>query len=237
MRVIGLLGGMSWESTRTYYNHLNTLVRERLGGLNSARVMLSSVNFAPLEEAMGRGDWDFIAETLGGEAGRLEKGGAECLLLASNTVHRVAAEVAGRISIPLIHIADALGRDLASRGIGRVGLLGTRFTMTQDFYSSRLRERFRIETVIPEDGDIAEIDRIIFEELCVGVVRDESRDAYLGIMEKLVGRGADSVALACTELEMLITPEVTDIPFNDTTHLHALAAVDWATGQGGDDEH
>ena len=234
MKTIGLLGGMSWESTRTYYNHLNTLVRERLGGLNSARVMLSSVNFAPLEEAMGRGDWDSISEALCHEARQLEAGGAECLLLCTNTMHKLAPAIEAGLSIPFLHIADALGRDLASKGVTEVGLLGTRFTMVEDFYSTRLGEGFGIKTLIPEEDDIAVIDRIIFEELCLGVVRDESREKYLGIMGKLMARGAGSIALACTEIEMLITPDTTDIPCCDTTYLHALDAVDWAMGQGGD---
>ena len=233
MKTIGLLGGMSWESTRTYYNHLNTLVRERLGGLNSARVLLSSVNFAPLEKAMGRGDWDSIAETLCREARQLETGGAECLLLCTNTMHKLAPAIEDGLSVPFLHIADALGRDLASQGIAEVGLLGTRFTMVEDFYSARLQERFGIKTLIPEEDDIAIIDRIIFEELCLGVVRDESRQMYLGVMGKLMERGAGSIALACTEIEMLITPDNTDIPCCDTTYLHALNAVDWAMGQGG----
>ena len=232
MKVIGLLGGMSWESTRTYYDHINTLVRDRLGGLNSARLLLSSVNFAPLEEAMGRGDWDFIADSLSREAGQLEAGGAECLLLCTNTMHKLAPRIEAELSIPFLHIADALGRDLSKQDVGRVGLLGTRFTMVEDFYAIRLKEKFGIETLIPDEDDIAVIDRIIFDELCVGVVRDESRDLYLGIMEKLIERGAGSVALACTEIEMLITPDSTDIPFCDTTLLHAVDAVDWAAGGG-----
>ena len=232
MKVIGLLGGMSWESTRTYYNHLNTLARERLGGLNSARVLLSSVNFAPLEEAMGRGDWDCIAGTLCHEARQLEAGGAECLLLCTNTMHKLAPAIEAELSVPFLHIADALGRELSSRGIDRVGLLGTRFTMVEDFYSARLQEGFGIGTLIPDEDDIAIVDRVIFEELCLGVVRDESRGKYLGIMEKLMARGAGSIALACTEIEMLVTPETTEIPCCDTTYLHALDAVNWAMGRG-----
>ena len=232
MRTIGLIGGMSWESTRTYYDHINRLVRDRLGGLHSAPLLLSSVDFAPLEEAMGRGDWDFIGDTLCREAGRLEGAGAECLLLCTNTMHKLAPGIEAGISIPLLHIADALGRNLAAEGIVKVGLLGTRFTMVEDFYSARLADGFGIETLVPGEDDIAEIDRVIFEELCLGVARDESREFYLGVMEGLIGRGAGSIALACTEIEMLIDKDSTDMPFCDTTYLHAAGAVDWALGGG-----
>ncbi|MGC6485144.1 MAG: aspartate/glutamate racemase family protein [Candidatus Puniceispirillales bacterium] len=228
MKIIGLLGGMSWESTRTYYHHLNVAVREQLGGLHSARVLLNSVDFAPLEAMMTYGDWVGVESTLIKEAQRLETAGAEGLLLCTNTMHKIAPALESAVGIKFFHIADCLGESLQDKGVATIGLLGTRFTMIEDFYAARLRETFGIETLIPDEEDIAAIDRIIFEELCVGDVRDESRQQYLAIMDKLVSRGAESIALACTEIEMLITPEHTAIPLDDTTFLHADAAARWA---------
>lgn len=228
MKTIGLLGGMSWESTRTYYNHLNTLVKERMGGLNSARLLLSSVNFAELEACLSSGDWAEIETRLKAEARKVQAGGADCLILCTNTMHKIAPQLEAAIDIPFLHIADALGDDLQRQGISCIGLLGTRFTMVEDFYAARLKQKFGIDTLIPSDEDIARIDAIIFQELCLGVVRDESRAVYLEIMDKLTDQGAASIALACTEIEMLIRPEDTAIPLNDTTYLHAAYAAGWA---------
>lgn len=228
MKIIGLLGGMSWESTRTYYDHLNVITRERLGGLHSARVVLNSINFAPLEAMMAAGDWNGVEQTLITEARRVEAAGAEGLLLCTNTMHKVAPQIEKAIGIRFFHIADCLGESLMQKGVKTVGLLGTRFTMIEDFYALRLAERYGIKTLTPDEDDIATIDRIIFEELCVGVVRDGAREQYLSIMEKLVGQGAETIALACTEIEMLITPQDTAIPLADTTWLHAATAADWA---------
>lgn len=226
--MIGLLGGMSWESTRTYYNHLNIMAREARGGLHSARVILNSVNFAPLEDMMSKGDWSGVAASLTAEARRLETAGADGLLLCTNTMHKVAPIIEAEISIKFFHIADCLGAHLQQKGVRQIGLLGTRFTMVEDFYAQRLETHYGIKTLIPDEQEIALIDRIIFEELCVGIVRDESRKAYLDIMENLARRGAESIALACTEIEMLITPDRTDLPLDDTTFLHADAASRWA---------
>lgn len=228
MKTIGLLGGMSWESTRTYYHHLNTMVKDRLGGLNSAPIMMASVNFAELEACLSAGDWLQIEAILTEQARRVEAGGAECLLLCTNTMHKVAPAIEASISIPFFHIADALGAALADDGISTIGLLGTRFTMIEDFYSARLQSRYGIKTLIPEETDIGLIDDIIFKELCLGVVKPESRRQYQAIMDRLAARGAESIALACTEIEMLITSDDCALPLNDTTYLHAAHAADWA---------
>ena len=232
LKIIGLLGGMSWESTRTYYNHLNTIIRDQMGGLHSAKVMLNSVDFAPLEEMMRSGDWAQIEQTLISEAARLEAGGAEAVLLCTNTMHKVAPQLEAALGIRFFHIADCLGASLQAKGVRKVGLLGTRFTMIEDFYSKRLAEKFGIETLIPDIDEITTIDRIIFDELCVGKVKEVSRKAYLAIMDKLARRGAESIALACTEIEMLITPADTELPLEDTTFLHAETAARWSMERG-----
>ena len=232
MKIIGLLGGMSWESTRTYYNHLNTIIRDEMGGLHSARVMLNSVDFAPLEEMMRRGDWAQVETTMISEARRLEAAGAEGLLLCTNTMHKVAPQLEAAVGISFFHIADCLGASLQAKGVRKLGLLGTRFTMIEDFYSKRLADKFGIETLIPDSDDIATINRIIFEELCVGQVKEASRQAYLAIMDKLANRGAESIALACTEIEMLITADHTELPLEDTTLLHAETAARWSMEAG-----
>ena len=166
MKIIGLLGGMSWESTRTYYNHLNTIIRDQMGGLHSARVMLNSVDFAPLEEMMRRGDWGEVEKTLITEAERLEAAGAEGFLLCTNTMHKVAPQLEAAIGIRFFHIADCLGASLQAKGVHKLGLLGTRFTMIEDFYSKRLAERYGIETLIPDNEDITTIDRSFLKNLC-----------------------------------------------------------------------
>ena len=228
MKTIGLLAGMSWESSRTYYHHLNTMVKERLGGLNSAHLMMNSVNFAGLEACMREGDWATISATLVGEARKVQQGGAECLLLCTNTMHKVAPDIEKAIDIPFFHIADTLGASLKSQGVETVGLLGTRFTMVEDFYAARLQERFGIKVVSPVEDDISRLDKIIFDELCLGVVKDESRRYYQDAIDRLAERGAGGVALACTEIEMLIGPDDVDLPVFDTTVLHAAYAVEWA---------
>lgn len=228
MKTIGLLGGMSWQSTRSYYELLNGMVADRLGGLHSADILMRSLDFAPLEEAMRRGDWSMIERRLGDEAAGLEDAGAGCLLLCTNTMHKLFDGIAARVGIPFFHIADTLGDVLAADGVARVGLLGTRFTMVEDFYATRLREGFGIEVIVPDDAQMADIDEIIFGELCRGMVRDGSRQTCQAIMDDLAGRGAEGIVLGCTEIEMLIKPEHHALPLYDTTLIHARHAVDWA---------
>ena len=227
-KTIGLLGGMSWESTRSYYNHLNIMIREKRGGLHSARVILNSVDFAPLEDLMSKGDWAGVEASLVEEAARIQAAGADCLLLCTNTMHKVASQIEDSLDIRFFHIADCLGDHLQRKGIKTIGLLGTRFTMIEDFYAARLMSRFGIETLTPEEDEIEAIDRIIFEELCIGVVKDDSRQVYLSAMNRLADRGAETIALACTEIEMLVTDEHTDLPLDDTTLIHAAVAAEWS---------
>ncbi|GAB7023370.1 aspartate/glutamate racemase family protein [Salidesulfovibrio brasiliensis] len=227
MKTIGLIGGMSWESTRHYYRILNETVRERLGGLHSAKVALVSVDFGEIEPMLSAGDWDGLAEALAGAGRRVEAAGAEMLLICTNTMHRLAPQVSAAISIPLLHIADATASAVKGEGIGRVGLLGTRPTMVEEFYRGRLEEQ-GLEVVLPEGDDLDLVHRVIFEELCLGTVRDASRNEYVRIIENMRERGAQGVILGCTEIGMLVGAQDVSLPCFDTTEIHALAAVNAA---------
>jgi aspartate racemase len=228
MKCIGVLGGMSWESSLSYYQALNRGVRGRLGGLHSARVLLSSVDFAEIERLQHAGDWPATARLLGKAAQSLQAGGADCLLIATNTMHKVADEIAAAIDIPLLHIADATALRLIEDGIGTVGLLGTRFTMEQDFYKGRLRDKFGLKVLVPTAAAQARVHRIIYEELCLGEIKEASRADYLAIIGELAAAGAEAVILGCTEIALLVGPEHTRVPLYDTAALHAEAAVAWA---------
>jgi aspartate racemase len=226
MKTIGILGGMSWESTQHYYRLINEEVRERLGGLNSARILLASVNFQDVEPHMRSGNWDEVAAMLCDHALRLERAGVDFLVLATNTMHKLAPRIEQRISIPLLHIADATARTIADMGLSTVGLLGTRHTMEEDFYTARL-VRYGLTPLVPESApERAEVDRIIFQELCRGRVLDESRRAYDDIITKLAARGAEAVILGCTEIGLLVSTG--PVPLIDTTAVHAKAAVSLA---------
>jgi len=228
MRTIGLLGGMSWESTTEYYRALNEGVRDALGGLHSARIALFSVDFEPLEQLQHAGDWDAIAERLREAALAVQSAGAGCLVLCTNTMHRVAPQIEQSLDIPLLHIADATAEVLKAKGVGRVGLLGTAFTMEQDFYRGRLSGHHGIDVVVPDHDQRQLVHRVIYEELCLGRITDDSRRAYLDIVDSLSRRGAEGVILGCTEIGMLIRQQDTTTPLFDTTALHARAAVEWA---------
>ncbi len=227
MKTIGLLGGMSWESTQTYYRLLNEGVKARLGGLHSARLVLYSVDFAEIEALQHKGDWPATATILAGAARSLQNAGADFLVIGTNTMHKVAPEVEQAIDIPLLHIADATAQVLIKDDIDRVGLLGTRFTMEQTFYRERL-EGAGIEVIIPEKNQRDEVHRIIYEELCQGVIAPESRTSYLDIVHTLSERGAQAVILGCTEIGLLIGQSDTDVPLYDTTEIHAAQAVELA---------
>lgn len=225
MKTIGLLGGMSWESTASYYRLLNEGVRDALGGLRSARIAMFSVDFEEIERLQRAGDWDRAGGLLADAARRVEAGGADFLLLCTNTMHRVAPQVEAAVAIPLLHIADATAARLKERGVGRVGLLGTRFTMEQDFYKGRLSGRFGIEVLTPEAAERDEVHRVIFEELCRGRILDGSRARYLAAIDALARRGAEGVILGCTEIALLVRQEHTPAPLFDTTAIHAAEAV------------
>ena len=228
MKTIGLLGGMSWESTQGYYRAINEGVKEALGGLHSAKLVLNSVDFAEIEACQQSGDWRKAGEILAQAAQGVEAAGADCLLICTNTMHKVAEDIDDAISIPLIHIADATGESLKQAGVKRVGLLGTAFTMEQDFYKGRLSERHDLEVLVPKAEDRALVHRVIFQELCVGITTNASKAEYLRIIEALKEQGADAVILGCTEIGMLVTQADTDIPLFDTTEIHANAAVTFA---------
>lgn len=225
MKCIGLLGGMSWESTVSYYQALNRGVRAQLGGLHSARVLLNSVDFAGIERLQHAGDWPATARLLTAEARKLQDGGADFLLIGTNTMHKVAPEIEAAIDIPLLHIADATAAKLRADGITRVGLLGTRFTMEQDFYKGRLQERFGLAVLVPDEAGRERVHRIIYDELCLGEIRESSRAEYLAIIEGLAAAGAEAVILGCTEIALLVGDARAAVPLYDTTAIHAEAAV------------
>ena len=227
MKTIGLIGGMSWESTITYYQLLNEAAKERLGGLHSAKILLYSVDFFEVEALMSRGDWDAAADLLGGVAERLERAGADFVLICTNTLYKVAPQVQSRIRVPLVHIAEAAADALLERGISRVALLGTKYTMTQDFYRDKLTER-GIEVLIPEGDDIEMVNRVIFDELCLGVVKPESKAEYLRVIEELRQRGAEGLLLGCTELGLIVSQKDVSLPMFDTTVIHANKAAQLA---------
>ena len=228
MKTIGLLGGMSWESSAEYYRILNQTVKARLGGLHSASCLLYSVDFAEIEALQRSGDWENLTHTMIEAAQRLENAGADCLLVCTNTMHRMAPEIEDVLQIPLLHIADAAGDAIAARGIKTVGLLGTRFTMEGDFYRKRLEEKFDLEVLIPNDAERDIVHRVIYNELVKGEIREASRQAYLVVVDGLQSRGAEGVILGCTEIPPLVRQADTQLPLFDTTRLHAEAAVDWA---------
>jgi aspartate racemase len=225
---IGLLGGMSWESSSVYYRLVNEMVRDRLGGLSSADCLLRSVDFAPVERMQRDGDWDAAAELLASEAAGLEAAGAELLVLCTNTMHKLADVVEGAVSIPFVHIADATAAAVRDAGLSRVGLLATAYTMEQDFYVGRLRERHGLDVLVPGEADRGVVHDVIYDELCVGVVRDSSRDEYRRVMAALVDRGAEAILLGCTEIDLLVGEGDAAVPVFDTTALHAAAAVELA---------
>ena len=228
MKRIGLLGGMSWESSAVYYRLVNEIVRERLGGLSSADCLLRSLDFAAVEAMQAAGRWDEAGELLAHEATALEAAGAELLLLCTNTMHKLAAEVEAAISIPFVHIADATAAAVRAEGLARVGLLATAYTMEQDFYVGRLRDRHGLDVLVPPEDDRLVVHGVIYDELCVGVVRESSRSAYRDVMARLVERGAEAILLGCTEIDLLVGPSDASVPVFDTTALHARAAVELA---------
>ena len=226
--VIGLIGGMSWESSAEYYRIINREVRNRLGGVHSARSLMWSVDFGEIERLQHAGDWDELTERMKDAAIRLQRGGADFVLLCTNTMHLMADAVAGAIDIPLLHIADPTAEKIKAAGFGKVGLLGTAFTMEQDFYRGRLEKVFGLEVLVPEADDRRVVHEVIYGELVAGEVRAESRTAYREVIARLVARGAQAVILGCTEIMLLVSEEDSAVPLFDTTTIHAIAAVDRA---------
>ena len=225
MKTIGMLGGMSWESTVSYYKAINEGVKQALGGLHSAKIALYSVNFEEIEKLQRVGDWDQAGAILGEAAKCIQAGGADFLLICTNTMHKVLPQIEEQIDIPVLHIADATANKLIGDGISKVGLLGTAFTMEQDFYKRRISETFGIEVIVPEHEEREVVHRVIYDELCQGQILSESREQYINIIDNLRRAGAEAVILGCTEIALLVEQQHTQVKLYDTTKIHAEEAV------------
>lgn len=232
MKTIGLIGGMSWESSIEYYRIINETAKEKLGGLHSAKSLMVTVDFAEIEKLQHEDRWDEAAQILVRCAQDLERGGADFIVLCTNTMHKVAPAIEAATNIPLLHIADPTAAAIRHAGLSRVGLLGTRFTIEQAFYRGRLEERHGVEVLVPAADDRDRVHRVIYEELCLGRVEDASRAAYRAAMRRLVERGAQGIILGCTEISMLVSAQDANVPLFDTTAIHAAAAVELALGEG-----
>ncbi|MBN1272886.1 MAG: aspartate/glutamate racemase family protein [Candidatus Aminicenantes bacterium] len=228
MKIIGMIGGMSWESTLEYYRMINERVKKKLGGLHSAECLLYSVDFAEIEKLQHAGDWEQATEMMVDAARRVERGGAGCLIICTNTMHKMADEVQDAVAVPLLHIADAAALKIAEKGIRKVGLLGTKFTMEQDFYAGRLKEKHDINVLIPNVKGRKTVHDVIYNELCLGNIREESASAFREVIRDLEQRGAEGIVLGCTEIPLLVKQKDYDLPLFDTTAIHAHYAVDYA---------
>jgi aspartate racemase len=228
LKIIGLIGGMSWESTVPYYRQINEVIKERLGGLHSAKVVLYSVDFHEIERLQHSGDWEAAGVLLADSARALESAGADFLVLCTNTMHKVAPAIEAAVRIPLFHIADPTAAEIKQAGFSTVGLLGTRFTMEQEFYKDRLKERHGLQVLVPNSRDREIIHRIVYEELCLGKIVDESRSEYRRVMADLIRQGAQAIILGCTEISLLVGQRDSAVPLFDTTSIHARMAAEWA---------
>ena len=228
MKTIGLLGGMSWESSIEYYRIINQEVKARLGGMHSAQCLMYSVDFSAIEKLQHAGEWDALTQAMIDAVRRLEKGGADILVICTNTMHRMADEIQAVTRIPLLHIADATAAAIKALGLHTIGLLGTRFTMEGDFYRGKLEKDHGLKVLIPDNEGREIVHHIIYDELVQGIIREDSRKAYLGVIAELKSRGAEGVILGCTEIPLLVKQADVSIPIFDTTTLHAKAAVEWA---------
>jgi aspartate racemase len=228
MKTIGLLGGMSWESSIEYYRIINETVKEKLGGLHSAECVMYSVDFAPMEVLQRQGQWQEAAQHLVAAAQNIESAGADFIVLCTNTMHKVADDIQSNIAIPLLHIADATAQRVRAAGLKTIGLLGTRFTMEEDFYKGRLSHNYGLDVIIPDDEEREIVHRVIYDELVLGNIRPDSQAQYLQIMEQLVQSGAEGIILGCTEIGLLVHDEDSHVPLFDTTRIHAVAAVEYA---------
>lgn len=227
MKTIGLIGGMSWESTAHYYQQINEQIKQRLGGLHSARIVLYSVDFHDIERLQAAGKWNEAGEGLAAAARSLVAAGAEFLVLCTNTMHKVAPAIEAAAGIPLLHIADATAEAVRSAGIRRIGLLGTRFTMEQDFYRGRLESAHGLQVLVPDEAERTIVHEVIYNELCLGVINESSREAYRDIIRRLVAQGAEGIILGCTEIGMLVSPADSPVAVFDTTAIHASGAVEY----------
>ncbi|MEE1657405.1 aspartate/glutamate racemase family protein [Microvirga sp. CF3062] len=228
MRTIGLIGGMSWESSAEYYRIINQETNRRLGGVHSARCLMFSVDFEEIKRLQHEGDWERLNEAMKDAALRLERGGADFIVLCTNTMHRLTEAISSAVSIPLLHIADPTAERIKASGFERVGLLGTAFTMEQNFYKGRLQQRHGLDVIVPDEDDRRIVHEIIYKELVLGQIRPESRQAYREVIARLIERGAQCIILGCTEIMLLVSEEDSAVPLFDTTTIHAVAAVDEA---------
>ena len=230
MKTIGMIGGMSWESSIEYYRIINETVRAELGGLHSAKSMMVSVEFAEIETLQHQDRWDEAAKILIAAARSLESGGADFTIICTNTMHKLYDKVQNHINIPMLNIADATAEKIKAQGIGKIALLGTRFTMEEDFYKGRLVDRFGLDVIIPAEDDMEIVHRVIYDELCAGIIKPDSKQDYAAIIKRLIAAGAQGIILGCTEIGLLVKPEDSSVPLFDTTEIHAKAAVRCALG-------
>jgi aspartate racemase len=228
MKTIGLIGGMSWESSSVYYNIINETVKERLGGLHSAKCILYSVDFEEIASLQHKGKWEELTKLMINSAQQLERAGADCIVICTNTMHKMAEEIQDNIHIPLLHIADATAEKIKEQGVGKPGLLGTKFTMEEDFYKQRLEEKYSINVIIPSYTDREIIDSVIYNELCLWIIKQSSKEKFKEIINTLVSNGADGMILGCTEIPLLISQKDVEVPLFDTTTIHSKAAVTFA---------
>ncbi len=231
MKTLGLIGGMSWESTIPYYRIINEYVKQQRGGLHSAKIILHSVNFHDIEYLQSQGDWQQAANVLSDIAIKLRQAGADAIVICTNTMHKIADHIEIASKLPLLHIADATGASLRQHGLKKVGLLGTRYTMEQAFYKQRLYERYNIDVIVPDQAGKTEVNRIIYEELCLGKINDTSRREYQKVIQQLEQQGAQGIVLGCTEIPLLISAQDATVPLFDTSRLHAIAAAQFALGE------
>ena len=228
MKTIGLIGGMSWESSSEYYRIINETVRERLGGLHSAECIMYSADFAEIENLQHQGKWEELTKLMLNFAQKLEGAGADFIVICTNTMHKMAEEVENNTNIPLLHIADATAGRIIDKGLGKLGLLGTNFTMEEDFFKKRLEEKYNIEVIIPSQNDREIIDSVIYHELCLGIIKQSSKEKYKEVINRLISDGADGVILGCTEIPLLVSQGDVEMPVFDTTTIHAKSAVEFA---------
>ncbi|WP_164908314.1 MULTISPECIES: aspartate/glutamate racemase family protein [Yersinia] len=228
MKILGLIGGMSWESTIPYYRMINQHVKEQLGGLHSAKIILYSVDFHEIEQLQAKGDWQTAAQVLSNAAVSLKRAGADIIVVCTNTMHKVADDIEAACGLPLLHIADATAAQIKRQGLSKIGLLGTRYTMEQDFYRGRLTQQHSIDVITPDSADREIVNRIIYEELCLGTINDTSRQEYRRIMGKLEEQGAQGIIFGCTEITLLVHAQDAHVPVFDTTAIHANAAAEYA---------
>lgn len=228
MKTIGLIGGMSWESSSEYYRIINETVRERLGGLHSAECIMYSADFEQIENLQHQGKWEELTKLMLNFAQKLEGAGADFIVICTNTMHKMAEEVENNTNIPLLHIADATAGRIIDKGLGKLGLLGTNFTMEEDFFKKRLEEKYNIEVIIPSQNDREIIDSVIYHELCLGIIKQSSKEKYKEVINRLISDGADGVILGCTEIPLLVSQGDVEMPVFDTTTIHAKSAVEFA---------